>query len=177
MWCAHRVLWDAVDVQLAPGTAWTRAQVIDAMLDRFVARREYERASDWRVERATRRSVDELGAALAAACTNVDAVEREIVSLLTCPRRSSSMVEAFNNILRVLQQAHRHVSDDLLAILALKWNLSPRREGPRRGRSPYVLLPYSFHRFEDLKLRTSEASSNRWRRRWTRSRSGIRDAM
>ena len=33
----------------------------------------------------------------------------------------------------------------------------------------YVLLPHNFHRFEDLKLRTSETSSNRWRRRWTRS--------
>ena len=32
----------------------------------------------------------------------------------------------------------------------------------------YVLLPHNSPRFEDLKLRTSETSSNRWRRRWTR---------
>ena len=34
--------------------------------------------------------------------------------------------------------------------------------------SSYVLLPHNSPRFEDLKLRTSETSSNRWRRRWTR---------
>jgi hypothetical protein len=33
---------------------------------------------------------------------------------------------------------------------------------------PYLLLPHNFHGFEDLKLRTSETSSNHWRRRWTR---------
>jgi hypothetical protein len=74
----------------------------------------------------------------------VGEVEREARSLLDCPRRSSSLVEAFNNVLRVVQQAYRHVSDDLLALHALKWNLSPRRGGPRRGPSPYARLGVDF---------------------------------
>ena len=69
MWCAHRVLWDALDVQLAPGAAWTRAQVMDAILDRFAARREQNQAEDWHVGRAAQCRADALGVALAAACT------------------------------------------------------------------------------------------------------------
>jgi hypothetical protein len=57
---------------------------------------------------------------------------------------------------------------------AVPWYFVKRSSGPaRRGQgdaieSEYVLLPHNFHRFEDLKLRTSETSSNHWRRRWTR---------
>jgi hypothetical protein len=139
MWCAHRVLWDAVDVQLAPGTTWTRGRVIDAVLDRIAAARALDPPTDWHAARAAQLRARALDAELAAACPNVGEVEREARSLLDCPRRSSSLVEAFNNVLRVVQQAHRHVSDDLLALHALKWNLSPRR-----GPSPYARLGVDF---------------------------------
>lgn len=67
-----------------------------------------------------------------------------MASLLSCPRRPSSLVESFNAVQRVAQQAHRHVSDDLLAIPALRWNLSPRTSGARRGPSPYARLGVDF---------------------------------
>lgn len=36
---------------------------------------------------------------------------------------------------------HRHVSDEMLALSALAWNLTPRVEGGKRnGRSPYEML-------------------------------------
>ncbi len=59
------------------------------------------------------------GAAMKADCTNASKVERAVRSLLSRPRRSSSLVEAFNSALRVLQMKHRNVSDDLLSVHAL----------------------------------------------------------
>ena len=44
---------------------------------------------------------------------------------------------------------------------------SPRPHRPSAAHGTYLLLPHNSPRFEDLKLRTSETSSNRWRRRWT----------
>ena len=53
-------------------------------------------------------------------------------------------MEAINSRLRVLQMVHRNVSDNLLALVALAWNLSPKREGKRRGPSPYAILGIDF---------------------------------
>jgi len=47
--------------------------------------------------------------------------------------RSSSIVESFNARLRVAQTIRRNVDDPLLALVALRWNLTP---GDRRGRAP-----------------------------------------
>ncbi len=63
-----------------------------------------------------------------------------IESLLRHPRRSSSLVESFNARVRVLQMSRRNVSDRLLGLAALQWNVEKREEGPRRGTSPYGLL-------------------------------------
>ena len=35
---------------------------------------------------------------------------------------------------------HRTVSDEMLWLHALAWNLTPRREGRRTGQSPYAML-------------------------------------
>jgi hypothetical protein len=36
--------------------------------------------------------------------------------------------------------SRRNVSDRLLGLAALQWNVEKREEGPRRGTSPYSLL-------------------------------------
>ena len=54
------------------------------------------------------------------------------------------LVEALNSRLRVLQMVHRNVSDHLLALVALRWNLSTRIEGRRRGACPFVDLGIDF---------------------------------
>jgi hypothetical protein len=77
---------------------------------------------------------------LASQCANGALVMSSVKSLLRTPRRSSSQVEAFNSTLRVLQMLHRNVSDGLLGLHALAWNLRPRRQGRRRGASPYARL-------------------------------------
>jgi len=85
-----------------------------------------------------------LRAQLGTWCSNVVEVVAWVTSLIEHPRRSLSLVEAFNSRLRVLQMVHRNVSDHLLALVALAWNLSPRLEGKRRGPSPYARLGIDF---------------------------------
>jgi hypothetical protein len=143
-WCAHRVLWDAIPVVLAAGTTWTRETVLDAVVARAWAVRRGATATTWTAGRAAQSEAAALATALAAACANVADVTAAVASLLDRPRRSSSLVEALNSRLRVLQQVHRNVSDELLALVALAWNLTPRRDGRRRGASPYARLGIAF---------------------------------
>lgn len=75
---------------------------------------------------------------LGEVCSNVPDVVEAVESLLERPRRSSSLVEALNSRFRVLQQVHRKVSDGLLALVAVAWNLKERGEGARRGPSPWA---------------------------------------
>ena len=46
-------------------------------------------------------------------------------------------MESFNNRVRVMQYVHRRVSDELLALEAIAWNLTERREGRLAGKKPY----------------------------------------
>jgi hypothetical protein len=75
-----------------------------------------------------------------ASAVNVRAVEQALRADLACPPRSSSSVESLNSQLRGLQVVHRTVSDELLLLAALAWNLTPRAEGRRKRRSPYEML-------------------------------------
>lgn len=143
-WNAHRVLWDQIEVLLEPASTWTRTQVIDAMLTIVATETRYARATEWAVSWRCQQELAVLRAQVLSACRNVAQVEGAVRSLLDQPRRSSSLVEAFNAVVRGLQQVHRTVSNDMLALQALRWNLSPRTEGRRRGPSPFALLGVDF---------------------------------
>jgi hypothetical protein len=54
--------------------------------------------------------------------------------------RSSSLVEGLNSVLRMGQARHRRLSQGLLDLKRLYWNLRPLRTGRRKKRSPYQLL-------------------------------------
>ena len=74
-------------------------------------------------------------------CSNLEEVKVMLRRILKYPQRSSSMVESLNSRLRVMQTTHRQVTDEMLALRALAWNLTPRRHANRRGhRSPYEML-------------------------------------
>ncbi len=143
-WCAHRVLWESVEVELAPGSRWTRDDVLDAFIELHTTERRLRDATEWAIARAAQVRLATLRDELASACQNAKRVERAVRSLLCRPRRSSSLVEAFNSSLRVLQMKHRNVSDDLMSLHALAWNLRVRKEGRRRGRSPFEQLGVEF---------------------------------
>jgi hypothetical protein len=143
-WNAHRVMWSAIDVRLRPDSDWSREQVLDAVVSLHHAARRRASAQEWSVMRAAQQEHAALRAALGGACENLDAVCAAATSLLDQPRRSSSLVEALNSRLRVLQMAHRNVPDSRLSLLALAWNLTARTEGRRRGPSPYARLGIDF---------------------------------
>ncbi|MCU0655275.1 MAG: hypothetical protein MUF64_08300 [Polyangiaceae bacterium] len=132
---AHRGLLDHLDVQLRVGTVWTRDQVLAEVVHLDQVTRRAERATDGAVE-AWRR-VRSLDKKLRRACTNLAQVRAQLQEYREVPCRSSSAVESFNNRVRVMQYVHRRVSDELLALEALAWNLSERREGRLRGKRPY----------------------------------------
>lgn len=143
-WCAHRVLWDHIPVTLRPEASATRREVLAAVVAlRWACLRE-SRATEWSEARAAQQEQAELRGRLDSWCSNVPSVASSVESLIEHPRRSSSLVEALNSRLRVLQMVHRNVSDHLLALVALAWNLSPRQEGKRRGPSPYARLGIDF---------------------------------
>lgn len=74
-------------------------------------------------------------------CVNLDVVAEALRRELRFPKRSSSGVESLNSKLRVLQMVHRNVSDEMLGLVALAWNLTIRKHsGRRRGESPYGML-------------------------------------
>ena len=54
--------------------------------------------------------------------------------------RASSQVECVNSVVRMQQARHRKLSQGLLDLKRLYWNLRRFRTGPRRGKTPYELL-------------------------------------
>lgn len=135
---AHRRLFDHIEVPLAETTTWTSRQVLNGVLAlRRLRRQLYDPQAQggwkdtWRLARDLERR-------LRAACPDLDAVEQRLLEELRVIRRSSSLVESFNSRLRVLQTVHRNVDDRLLALAAVRWNLTP---ATRRGRAPRT-TPY-----------------------------------
>jgi hypothetical protein len=54
--------------------------------------------------------------------------------------RASSLVECVNSVARMQQARHRKMTQGLLDLKRLYWNLRRFRTGPRRGKAPYGLL-------------------------------------
>jgi hypothetical protein len=143
----HRVLMDALPIALRKGSPWSRGDVLRALaLERELRRtaedRDRSEAEQLRAERQARR----LTASVARHCANASRVRAMWEALVSHPRRSSSGTESFNNRLRVLQVVQRSVSDERMALNALAHNLTVRREGWRRGSSPYQMLGVDFAR-------------------------------
>jgi hypothetical protein len=54
--------------------------------------------------------------------------------------RASSLVEGVNSVARMQQARHRKMTQGLLDLKRLYWNLRPFRTGRRKGQTPYGLL-------------------------------------
>jgi hypothetical protein len=57
--------------------------------------------------------------------------------------RASSLLECVNSVARMQQARHRQMTQGLLDLKRLYWNLWRFRTGPRKGRTPYDLLGLS----------------------------------
>ena len=143
-WCAHRGLWDTVSIRWREGSTMTREDLLAVAVRVVNSERPEAHDGPWKTTGQQRFAAYKLREALRAECANAEAVESSVRSLMLRPRRSSSLVESFNSRLRVLQMVHRNVSDELLAIHALIWNLRPRLEGKPRGSSPFAALGIDF---------------------------------
>lgn len=142
-WSAHRVLWDLIDVTLREASPLSREQVLDLAVALWWREHHAVPPGSAAAARASREAWS-LRRTVETCCANAEAVLAAVASLIEQPRRSSSLVEALNSRLRVLQMVHRNVSDDLLALVALRWNLSTRAEGRRRGACPFAELGIDF---------------------------------
>ena len=54
--------------------------------------------------------------------------------------RASSLVECVNSVARMQQARHRKMTQELLDLKRLYWNLRPFRIGRRKAQTPYGLL-------------------------------------
>lgn len=140
----HLVAFGDIDVQLRPGATWSSQAVLNGLIRVRKLDRSLQDPKAWvgypeYVQRQRLRN--ELDRRLRSNCANLDAVAEHLGRILDCPRRSSSCVESMNSRLRVMQMAHRRVSDEMLALTVLRLNLTPRKSLRRvRGRSPYEAL-------------------------------------
>jgi hypothetical protein len=62
---------------------------------------------------------------------------------LDCVGRASSCVEGLNSVVRMQQSRHRKMTQELLDLKRLYWNLRPFRTGRRKKTSPYQRLGVS----------------------------------
>jgi hypothetical protein len=146
---AHVELFDAISVDLSKDAPWSKATVLQGAVQLRSLERGLRNPGQWTNYAQyldQQRLARELEKRLRRACLNYehvrDAVDRECAR----PRRSSSCVESLNSRLRVMQMVHRNVSDEMLALLAFQWNVSPRKRGHRKGSSPYDLLGVNWGR-------------------------------
>ena len=58
--------------------------------------------------------------------------------------RASSLVECVNSVARMQQARHRKMTQGLLDLKRLYWNLRRFRTGHRKGKAPYDLLGLKF---------------------------------
>ncbi|HEY4593466.1 MAG TPA: hypothetical protein VIJ61_13710, partial [Thermoanaerobaculia bacterium] len=77
---------------------------------------------------------------LTKACSDWRAEARRVGAVLRGAWRASSLVECVNSVARMQQSRHRKMTQGLLDLKRLYWNLRRFRTGHRKGQTPYGLL-------------------------------------
>lgn len=138
-YASHRRLLDGIEIERTAQATWSAEEIRQGIWDvRALEQRALCAAGE--VFTSLEDCALELRERLQQECANLDAVMDAIARHARWVPRSSSAVESLNSQLRVRQMLHRTVSDELLWLHALAWNLTPRQEGRRKGRSPYEML-------------------------------------
>jgi hypothetical protein len=109
--------------------------VLSALLDLEGLRRQ-----PWRLSSATRAWALVRAIQLAKACPDWSEEARRVRAVLRGVWRASSLVECVNSVARMQQARHRKVTQGLLDLKRLYWNLRRFRAGRRKDQSPYGLL-------------------------------------
>ena len=111
------------------------ADVLSALLDLEGLRRQPERLSAATRAWALVRTVQ-----LTKACPDWHEAARRVRAVLRGVWRASSLVECVNSVARMQQARHRKMTQGLLDLKRLYWNLRPFRTGRRKSQTPYGLL-------------------------------------
>jgi hypothetical protein len=109
--------------------------VLSAMLDLEGLRRQ-----PWRQSAATRAWALVRTVQLTKACSDWREETRRVRAVLRGVWRASSLVECVNSVARMQQARHRKMTQGLLDLKRLYWNLRRFRIGRRKGQTPYGLL-------------------------------------
>jgi hypothetical protein len=94
----------------------------------------------WRLSAATRVWASVRTVELTKACRDWCAEAERVRAVLRSVWRASSLVECVNSVARMQQARHRKMTQELLDLKRLYWNLRPFRIGRRKGQTPYGLL-------------------------------------
>jgi hypothetical protein len=109
--------------------------VLSALLDLEGLRRQ-----PWRRSAATRAWALARTVQLTKACSDGRDEARRVRAVLRGVWRASSLVECVNSVARMQQARHRKMTQGLLDLKRLYWNLRRFRTGRRKGQTPYGLL-------------------------------------
>jgi hypothetical protein len=109
--------------------------VLSALLDREGLRRQ-----PWRLSAATRAWASVRAVQLTQACPDWHVEARRVAAVLRGAWRASSLVECVNSVARMQQARHRRMTQGLLDLKRLYWNLRRFRAGRRKDQTPYGLL-------------------------------------
>jgi hypothetical protein len=109
--------------------------VLSALLDLEGLRRQ-----PWRLSAATRIWALVRTAQLTKACPDWRDEAGRVGAVLRGVWRASSLVECINSVARMQQARHRKMTQELLDLKRLYWNLRRFRIGRRKGQTPYGLL-------------------------------------
>lgn len=110
-------------------------EVLSALLDLEGLRRQPGRLSAATRAWALARTVQ-----LSKSCPDWPEQAGRVRAILRGVWRASSLVECVNSVARMQQARHRKMTQGLLDLKRLYWNLRRFRTGRRKGRSPYGLL-------------------------------------
>ena len=109
--------------------------VLSALLDLEGLRRQ-----PWRLSAATRAWALVRTVQLTKACSDWRDEAQRVRAVLRGVWRASSLVECVNSVARMQQARHRKMTQGLLDLKRLYWNLRRFRVGRRKGQTPYGLL-------------------------------------
>jgi hypothetical protein len=109
--------------------------VMSALLDLEGLRRQ-----PWRLSAATRGWASVRTVQLTKACPDWREEARRVAAVLRGAWRASSLVECVNSVARMQQARHRRMTQGLLDLKRLYWNLRRFRTGRRKGRTPYGMM-------------------------------------
>jgi hypothetical protein len=111
------------------------ADVLSALLDLEGLRRQ-----PWRLSAGTWAWASVRAVQLTKASSAWSEEAGRVGAVLGGAWRASSLVECVNSVARMQQARHRRMTQGLLDLKRLYWNLRRFRTGRRRGRTPYGLL-------------------------------------